>query len=167
MLPLQKDNDLLKVGVIASICLAIKYFLIEVHNIFNAITHLIDSSIVQTTFTCTGKSPKLCDLLYHDCSILVEPSLQYLWNMPVLETARKGNLAQSCLTLCDPMDCIYNAWNSPGQNTGVSSLSLLQGIFPTQGLNPGLLHRRWILYQLSHKEGCYPASFMYISLTRI
>ena len=40
---------------------------------------------------------------------------------------------------------------SPGQNTGVDSLSLLQGIFPTQGLNPGLLHFRWILYQLSHK----------------
>ena len=37
------------------------------------------------------------------------------------------------------------------QNTGVRSLSLLQGIFPTQGLNPGLLHLRWILYQLSHQ----------------
>ena len=42
--------------------------------------------------------------------------------------------------------------NSPGQNTGVGSLSLLQGIFPTQGLNPGLLHCGWILYQLSHKR---------------
>ena len=38
------------------------------------------------------------------------------------------------------------------KNTGVSSLSLLQQIFPTQGLNPGLLHCRWILYQLSHSE---------------
>ena len=45
----------------------------------------------------------------------------------------------------------YSPWNSPGQNTGVGSLSLLQGIFPTQGLNPGLLHCRWILYQLSHQ----------------
>ena len=42
-------------------------------------------------------------------------------------------------------------WNSPGQNTGVSGLSLLQGIFPTQGSNPGLPHCRQILYQLSHK----------------
>ena len=42
-------------------------------------------------------------------------------------------------------------WSSPGQNTGVSSLSLLQGIFPTQELNPGLLHCRRILYRLSHK----------------
>ena len=46
---------------------------------------------------------------------------------------------------------LYRPWNSPGQNTGVGSLSLLQGIFPTQGSNPGLPHRRWILYQLSHK----------------
>ena len=42
-------------------------------------------------------------------------------------------------------------WNSPGQNTGVGSLSLLQGIFPTQGLNPGLPHCRRILYQRSHQ----------------
>ena len=46
---------------------------------------------------------------------------------------------------------LYSPWNSPGQNTGMGSLSLLQGIFPTQGSNPGLLHCRWILYQLSHK----------------
>ena len=46
---------------------------------------------------------------------------------------------------------LYSPWNSPGQNTGVSSLSLLQGIFPTQGLNLGLQHCRWILYQLSHR----------------
>ena len=44
---------------------------------------------------------------------------------------------------------LYSPWNSPGQNTGVGSLSLLQGIFPTQGLNPGLPHCRQILYQLS------------------
>ena len=46
--------------------------------------------------------------------------------------------AQSCPTLCDPMDIGH----SPGQNTGVGSLSLLQGIFATQRSNPGLLHCR-------------------------
>ena len=46
---------------------------------------------------------------------------------------------------------VYSPCNSPGQNTGVGSLSLLQEIFPTQGSNPGLLHCRWILYQLSHQ----------------
>ena len=45
---------------------------------------------------------------------------------------------------------LYSPWKSPGQNTGVGSLSLLQGIFSTQGLNPGLLHCRQILYQLSY-----------------
>ena len=45
---------------------------------------------------------------------------------------------------------LYSPWNSPGQNPGIHSLSLLQGIFPTQRLNPGLLHCRRILYQLSH-----------------
>ena len=46
---------------------------------------------------------------------------------------------------------IYSPWNSPGQNTGVGSLSLLQEIFSTQGWNPGLPHCRQILYQLSHQ----------------
>ena len=49
---------------------------------------------------------------------------------------------------------LYSRWNSPGQNTGVGSL-FLQGIFPTQGLNPGIPHSRWILYHLSHKGSPY------------
>ena len=51
----------------------------------------------------------------------------------------KVKVAQSYPTLCDPMD--YT----------VHGLSLLQGIYPTQGSNPGLWHCRWILYQMSHK----------------
>ena len=46
---------------------------------------------------------------------------------------------------------LYSPWNSPGQNTGIGSLSLLQGIFPIQRSNTGLLHCRQILYQLSQK----------------
>ena len=61
----------------------------------------------------------------------------------------KVKITQLCPTLYDPMG--YSPWNSPGQNTGVGSLSLLQGIFPTQGLNPGLLRCRQILYQLSYE----------------
>ena len=56
-------------------------------------------------------------------------------------------------SLCSfPRSVLDSPWSSPGQNTGVGSLSLLQGIFPTQGSNPGLLHCRQILYQLSHKR---------------
>ena len=60
----------------------------------------------------------------------------------------KVKVSQSCPTPCDRMD----SWNSPGQNTGLGSISLFQGIFPTQGSNPGLPHYRWILYQLSHNS---------------
>ena len=47
---------------------------------------------------------------------------------------------------------LYSPWNSPGQNTRVGSLSLLQRIFPTQGSNGCLLHCRQILYQLNYQE---------------
>ena len=46
---------------------------------------------------------------------------------------------------------LYSPWNSPGQNTGMGSLSLLWGIFPTQGSKPGFLHYRQILYPPNHK----------------
>ena len=49
-----------------------------------------------------------------------------------------------------------HGWNSLGQNTGVGSLSLLQQIFPTQELNWGLLHCRWIPYQLSYQGSLKP-----------
>ena len=45
----------------------------------------------------------------------------------------------------------FSPWNTQGQNTGVGSCCLFQGIFPIQGSNPGLSHCRWILYQLSHQ----------------
>ena len=52
-------------------------------------------------------------------------------------------VAQLCLTLCDIMDCSPPGpsvhGDSPGKNTGVGCHAILQGIFPTQGLNPRLL----------------------------
>ena len=50
---------------------------------------------------------------------------------------------------------LYSLWNSLGESTRVGSLSFLQGIFSTQELNQGLLHCRWILYQLSYQESPY------------
>ena len=55
----------------------------------------------------------------------------------------------SCVSLW--LHGLYSPRNSPGQNTGVGILSLLQGIFPTQGWNPGLPHCTRVLYQLSHQ----------------
>ena len=61
--------------------------------------------------------------------------------------------SESCSVISDSLwpRRLYCLWNSPGQNTGVGSLSLLQGIFPNQGSNPGLWHCRRILYQLNHQ----------------
>ena len=63
----------------------------------------------------------------------------------------KVKVAHLCLTLCDPHGQLYGLWNSPGRNTGVGTSSLLQGIFPTQGSNPGLPHCRQILHCMSHQ----------------
>ena len=62
----------------------------------------------------------------------------------------------SRVQLCDPMDCspprLLCPWDFPGKNAAVGCHFLLQEIFPTQGLNPGLLHYRQMLYHLSHRE---------------
>ena len=64
-------------------------------------------------------------------------------------------VAQLCPTLCDLIDCSPPCssahGDSPGKNTGVGCHAFLQGIVPTQGLNIGLSHWRWILYHLSHQ----------------
>ena len=58
------------------------------------------------------------------------------------------SVVSNSLWPCGP----YSPWNSPGQDTGVDGLSLLQGIFPTQGLNPGFPHCRWILSSWATRE---------------
>ena len=70
---------------------------------------------------------------------------------PTLNLSQYQGLFKWVSSLHQVTNGLHSPWNSPGQNTGVGSLSLLQGIFLTQGSNPGLLHCRWILYQLSHK----------------
>ena len=58
-------------------------------------------------------------------------------------------VTQSCLILCDPVNCsprILCPWNSLDKNTGMGCHALLQGLFPTQAWNTGLLHCRQILY---------------------
>ena len=68
---------------------------------------------------------------------------------------KESKVAQSCLTLCNPwtIACtrLLPQWDSLGKNTGVGCHFLLQGIFPTQGSNPGLAHCRQTLYCLSHQ----------------
>ena len=72
-------------------------------------------------------------------------------------------VAQACTNVCSPMDCSLPGssihGDSLGRNIGVGCYALLQGIFPTQGSNPGLLHRRQILTHLSHQ-----GSFKYLAI---
>ena len=91
----------------------------------------------------------LKNLIPSMCSILVS----LFGRVPlrtVPSTMVKVKVAQSCPTLCDPMDYTADGILQAGI-TGVGSHSLLQGIFPTQGLYSCLPHCRWILYQLSQK----------------
>ena len=80
----------------------------------------------------------------------------YSWSLCIFPITLKGKIKwmSSCSVVTNSLQPhgLYSPWNSLGQKTGVSSLSLLQGIFPTQGPNPGLPHCRWILYQLNRKR---------------
>ena len=77
---------------------------------------------------------------------------------------------QSCLTLCDPMDCSPPGSSvqvdSPSKNTGVGCHFFLQEIFPTQGSNLGLPHCRWILYHLTHQGSPRILEWVFFSFSR-
>ena len=81
--------------------------------------------------------------------MLEPPTAQWVqgWNEALPFQLSQEKVTQLYPTLCG----LYSPWNSPGQNTGVGSRSFLQGIFLTQGSNPGLPHCKWILYQLRHQ----------------
>ena len=73
------------------------------------------------------------------------------WRIPRAEEPAAAKSLQSCLTLCDPVDCSPPGssvhGDCPDKNTGVGCQTLLQGIFPTQGSNPYLLYLlRWLLH---------------------
>ena len=90
------------------------------------------------------------------------PGTSHSFGLVLFETMKFNLYSSTNWCVSDPRwtikDCdslwphgLYSPWNSPGQNTGVGSLSLLQVIFPTQGSHLGLPHCREILYQLSYK----------------
>ena len=77
-------------------------------------------------------------------------------------------VAQSCSTVCNPMDCnptgSFCPWDFPGKNTGLSCHVLFQDFLPTPESNPGLLH---LLYLLHWQEDCLPPShlgYLYMNL---
>ena len=87
-----------------------------------------------------------------------------LFSISICYCSLKESESESCSVLSDSLRShgLYSPWNSPGQNTEVGSCLLLQGIFPTQGLNPGFPHCRQILYQLSHRGSPIALCVLYI-----
>ena len=109
-------------------------------------------TLLQGIFLTQGSNPCLLHLLHWQAgSLPLVPPRKPQFQVSV----QFSSVAKSCPTLCDPMDCSLPGssvhGDSPGKNTGVGCHALLQGIFPTQELNWGLLHCRQILYQLSYQ----------------
>ena len=82
--------------------------------------------------------------------------LKVLGVQPTFYICVHAKSLQSCPTLCDPTDCSLTGssvhGDSPGKSNGEGCHAILQGISPTQGSNPGLLHCRRSLYQLGYQE---------------
>ena len=92
----------------------------------------------------SGPGLWLDTITFTSCSVLI-------FSLFIITEVKKWS--ESCSGVSDSLrpHRLYSPWNSLGHNSGVGSLSLLPGIFPTQRSNPGLLHCRQILYQLNHK----------------
>ena len=90
--------------------------------------------------------PKKDNISFFSCP----DGLGFIWLMLRL-SLDESEKWKSCQIICDPMDYTVLGSLQGRKNTGVGSLSLPQGIFPTQRSNPGLPHCRQILYQLSHQ----------------
>ena len=82
----------------------------------------------------------------------LDPGTENGWNLCKICTLVNESESHSVMSDSLRTQGLYSSRNLPGQNAGVGSRSLLQGIFPTQGSNPGLWHFRQILYQLSHQD---------------
>ena len=115
-----------------------------------------ESIIFQRTLTIEPGRVRLHhgELRMSDERIVTESQEISMKHRPVLPAVLCW-VTLSCLILCNPMDCSLPGssvhGDSPDKKTGVGCYTLLQGIFPTQGLNPGLPCCRQILYHLSQQ----------------
>ena len=91
--------------------------------------------------------------------------IKEVWALDLLKERKKEReVTQLLPTLCNPMDCSLpgsSPWDFPGKSTGVGCHFLLQGIFPTQELNPCFPHCRKTLHCLSHQGS--PDLLAYVS----
>ena len=109
--------------------------------------------LLQGILLTQGLNPGLlhCTQILYHLSYREVPHLFYKWKYISFDCAESFSGFQ----LCAPVDCNLSGssvhGDSLGKNTGVDCHALLQRIFPIQGLSPGLLHCRWILFCLSHQ----------------
>ena len=118
--------------------------------------HLIDSP--HPPKTCDHNNPTSSYSLHHSLSAVLTGfsiSCQDCYNSPQSLPSCCGLDSESRLPLWQPCGLLPTRflcpWDFPSKGTGVGCHFLLQGIFPSQGLNPGLLHCRQTLYGLSHQ----------------
>ena len=121
---------------------------------------LLFSSLLPRSLACQGLYSHLSSLISRQDWKETERSSQPLHNC---QDVRESDSRSAVSDFFRPHG-LYSPWTPPGQNTGVGSLSLLQGIFPMQGSNPGLPHCSQILYELSHKGSPRMFLTMVISL---
>ena len=104
------------------------------------------SPVSSSHLSWTSSSEYYCLSLSKDT--WTEVSVNLTWLMDTFKGSVTGSESTSRSVVSDSLQPheLYSPWNSPGQNPGVGSCFLLQGIFPAQRSNPGFLHCRWILY---------------------
>ena len=106
------------------------------------------------SFRCFHPHPWLIHMPFGLCVVGNEWPIVVIKKEEMIEISwRYESASASCSVVSDSFrpHGLYSPWNSPGQNTGVGSLSLLQWIFPTQESNWGVLHCGRILYQLTYE----------------
>ena len=103
--------------------------------------------------------PAMLDSTFSFLLIFLE--VQLIYNFMLVSDVQQSDSIMCCAklypTIWDPYGLqlphlrLLCPWDPPGKNTGDGCHALLQGIFPTQGSNPGIPHCRWILYKLSNQ----------------
>ena len=130
-------------------CLSNQWVLLNLYLLLKLILSIAFSIIDQYTFN-------------YPCSENLHGSIFYCWtliiNLTFVSVLSNPQLcffeSRSCSVVSNSLQPhgLYSSWNSPDQNTGVGSLSLLQGTFPSQESNQSLLNCGGILYQMSYQE---------------
>ena len=113
----------------------------------NAGEYVVPWELVHFQWECKMEQP----ILENSLAVFIKLILLLAYDPAMISFSIYLSESRSVVSDCLRPHGLYSSWNSPDQNTGIGSFSLLQGIFPTQESNQGLPHCRRILHQLNHK----------------